>query len=315
MAQYDKAALGRAAKEAGFNRDMYEKTLRLRDLLAFCGADKLLCGHLALKGGAAINMTIFDLPRLSSDLDMDFVPNLPLEETRKTRDQIARRIAAHMEEEGYLASPATRRSHCLDALRFQYLNAGGNRDNLGVEINYSLRAHLFPPARRRTLPGLFDEGAEALALAPVEIFAAKLAALLSRAAARDLFDVHNMVAARLFEGQDLERLRKGAIFYASLAPGGGSMDAAPVRLMAFRKIRRELFPALRASVARRWLDLESRKRVVEEFLADSMAPTPEEAAYMENLGRKVYRPELLFQDEAVLERVGSHPMIAWRLSR
>lgn len=37
--------------------------------------------HLLLKGGTAINLTIFNLPRLSVDIDLDFVPNLPREET------------------------------------------------------------------------------------------------------------------------------------------------------------------------------------------------------------------------------------------
>ena len=36
--------------------------------------------HLLLKGGTAINLTVFDLPRLSVDIDMDFVPNLPRED-------------------------------------------------------------------------------------------------------------------------------------------------------------------------------------------------------------------------------------------
>lgn len=33
---------------------------------------------LALKGGTAINLTIFNLPRLSVDIDLDFSENLPL---------------------------------------------------------------------------------------------------------------------------------------------------------------------------------------------------------------------------------------------
>ena len=56
---------------------------------------------LALKGGTAINMTIFNLPRLSVDLDLDFTPNLSLEDTEKAREKITKTVESYMTEEGY----------------------------------------------------------------------------------------------------------------------------------------------------------------------------------------------------------------------
>jgi predicted nucleotidyltransferase component of viral defense system len=44
----------------------------LTEILKFFENDTLLGNSLALKGGTAINLTIFDLPRLSVDIDMDF---------------------------------------------------------------------------------------------------------------------------------------------------------------------------------------------------------------------------------------------------
>ena len=38
-------------------------------------SDPLLKESLALKGGTAINLTIFDLPRLSVDIDLDYAKN------------------------------------------------------------------------------------------------------------------------------------------------------------------------------------------------------------------------------------------------
>lgn len=63
MMQFDRISLGRQAKELGFVRDTFEKVCRLADVLSFMESDALLCDTLALKGGAAINLTIFDLPQ------------------------------------------------------------------------------------------------------------------------------------------------------------------------------------------------------------------------------------------------------------
>lgn len=66
---------------------LFEKVLRLKEILTYLNTDGYLHEHLALKGGTAINMTIFNLPRLSVDLDLDFTPNLPLEDMEKAREK------------------------------------------------------------------------------------------------------------------------------------------------------------------------------------------------------------------------------------
>ena len=80
MMQFDRITLGRQAKELGFVRDTFEKVCRLADILAFMENEPLLSDSLALKGGTAINLTIFDLPRLSVDIDMDYSHNVDREE-------------------------------------------------------------------------------------------------------------------------------------------------------------------------------------------------------------------------------------------
>ena len=68
MIQFDKNTIGRQAKELGFVRDTFEKVCRLADVLKFYENDDILSRCLALKGGTAINLTIFNLPRLSVDI-------------------------------------------------------------------------------------------------------------------------------------------------------------------------------------------------------------------------------------------------------
>ena len=80
-----------------------------------------------LKGGTAINLTVFNLPRLSVDIDMDYMPNDTGEDMLECRIMITETIKNYMEVEGYRLSEGSRFRHNLDAFRYNYQNAGGNR--------------------------------------------------------------------------------------------------------------------------------------------------------------------------------------------
>lgn len=98
--QFNRIALGRQAKELGFVRDTLEKVYRLADALSFMEKDEILSETLALKGGTAINLTIFDLPRLSVDIDLDYVGKLPRDEMLSQREIITERIHKYMSAAG-----------------------------------------------------------------------------------------------------------------------------------------------------------------------------------------------------------------------
>ena len=72
MSSYSKQALDIIAKEQGFIRDNLEKVMRLAEIINYFHDNDLLSKFLVLKGGTAINLTVFQLPRLSVDIDLDF---------------------------------------------------------------------------------------------------------------------------------------------------------------------------------------------------------------------------------------------------
>lgn len=92
MMQLDRMMLGRMAKDMGFVRDTLEKVYRLADVLKFMEEDGLLAKSIALKGGTAINLTIFDLPRLSVDIDLDYCKSIEREEMLADGEVITDRI-------------------------------------------------------------------------------------------------------------------------------------------------------------------------------------------------------------------------------
>lgn len=126
--------------------------------------------------------------------NMDYTPNDTKEDMLTAREKITTIINEYMGEEGYQLSKNSRFAHSLDAFHYLYQNSGGNRDMIKIELNYSLRAHILEPVQRRILPQAFDDGMTIQMLAPMEIFAAKGNALISRAAARDLYDWGNLIA-------------------------------------------------------------------------------------------------------------------------
>ncbi len=311
MIAYNKNELGKEAAKLGFTRDTFEKMLRLKEILKYFNSNEFLSQHLALKGGTAINLIFFNLPRLSVDIDMDYVPNGTRAEMELSREKIAAIIKEYMLSEGYSLSPASRFSFSLDAFLYQYQNSAGNRDNIKIEINYSLRAHLFEPVRLPMHTDAFDDDLSIYTVAPMEIFAAKANALVSRAAARDLYDFDNMIVHGLFDESENNLFRKCIIFYNTISQErvNLSFDTSAVDSLDMAKIKRELLPVLRN---KEFFDLAGRKTRVKEYLAELMKITQTECQYMEAFARKEYVPELLFDDSAVLERIRSHPMALWK---
>lgn len=310
MPQFNRRELDVRARKYGFNRDTFEKVIRLRMILEFMNTQASMREHLLLKGGTAINLTVFNLPRLSVDIDLDFVPNLMRDETAKERERLTEILKGYMSEQGYFLSEASRFSHSLDAFHYNYVNAAGNRDMIKIEINYSLRTHVFPSEDRVFVTDAFGEPIKVRTVAAMEIFAAKTNALLSRAAARDLYDFCNMTDMRLFSEEE-DMFRKCIIFYATISAKevNKTFDTSAIDSLVFSKIKSDLFPVL---AVRDKFDLEGKKQQAKEYIASLMKPTEAENDYMERFIAKEYKPELLFDDAEIVERLRNHPMALWK---
>lgn len=199
MLQFDRIAIGRQAKELGFVRDTFEKVCRLADVLKFMEGDLVLKDSLALKGGTAINLTIFDLPRLSVDIDLDYSKDVSREDMLEERERIKNHIRKYMTAAGYTLSPKSKDYHALDSFVYEYVNAGEVKDNLKIEINYMLRRHVKQVSRRKINLPWNQERLTVLSVDPLEIFSAKTVALLNRMAPRDLYDMFNVQKYGLFD--------------------------------------------------------------------------------------------------------------------
>jgi predicted nucleotidyltransferase component of viral defense system len=311
MATYNKHQLATHARELGFIRDTLEKVCRLTEILKFMASDPLLSSGLALKGGTAINLTVFHLPRLSVDIDLDYTHDNSVDDMMKDREAITNVIGRYMAAEGYELSAKTKSYHSLDSFVFAFTNSAGTKDNIKIEINYSMRSHVLPLVTRAIeTMGVFGS-ANVLSVAPIEIFASKIVALLTRTAARDLYDINNLVSFGLFDKSEEPLLRKCTVFYSAIggeeSPEGSGIGRID-RLTTY-KIRTDLQPVLRK---RDWFDLPAAQERVKDYLTRLLALSDDERRFLDCFRRKEYNPELLFTGKE-LERVRNHPMAAWKL--
>lgn len=312
--RYDRIFLERKAKELGFVRDTLEKVYRLVEILEYINRHALLSKALILKGGTAINLCILDLPRLSVDIDLDFSMNVTKDEMFSIREEIKQIFHAYMMENGYALHPRSKYTHSLDSLVYSYTNTGGNLDIIKIEINYSLRSHIFEPVKMKLSKKIFDSEIEVLTLNPIELYAAKINALLNRAAVRDLYDLCNIIDMIDFSLEELEMLRKSVIFYSIISADIKNVDFTTENLdkITIHRVMRELFPVI---ACKEHFDLDEKEMKVNNFISNLMILTKKEKQFIDCFIEKEYRLDLLFDNSEIIKRLEMHPMIIWRLSK
>lgn len=316
MNSYNKNYLDDLSQQSGFIRDNLEKVMRLASILRYIHESRELGSKLALKGGTAINLTVFQMPRLSVDIDLDYTLNLSREEMLAERTKINSLLLQYMAAEGYTLSPSSKSPHTLDSWVFGYQNSGGNKDSIKIEINYSDRCHVLPIVERLISVDFLGE-IVVTALAPVELFASKINALISRAAVRDIYDVQGMLHAGLFAtNEERDLLRKILLFYMAVGASSRADDIKTefssfpnIESISFAQVRAQLLPVLRKGT---FYDFEQAKTEVITYLHDLLHFSESEMAFISSFKQREYRPELLFDDAEIVNRISQHPMALWK---
>lgn len=163
----------------------YDRQVRLlTQMLPLVGEEKCF----ALKGGTAINLFIRDLPRLSVDIDLVYLPtddrSAALAATAAALNRIADAIKTALPRADI--DRAFKNQH--DALRL-FVADGDTR--IHIELSPVLRGSVFPPETRHVTQAVEDRYgfAEMQLLSFPDLYAGKLCAALDRQHPRDLFDV------------------------------------------------------------------------------------------------------------------------------
>ncbi len=192
MPRLDRQMFEQLSKETTYQVDLLEKVYRLTELLEELTLTELK-DRLVLKGGTAINFIHLDLPRLSVDIDMDYIGSTDkdhmLDERKKIDSQI-RKIFNILDYELEL-----KEAYALDRYDLYYKNSVGNRDRIKLEINYLKRSTILKPVEM-SFDYIFElEEFKVLTLRIEELFGRKLNALVRRATPKDLYDIYRLLRA------------------------------------------------------------------------------------------------------------------------
>ena len=163
----------------------------------------------ALKGGTAINLFIRDLPRLSVDIDLTYLPVAGREDSLRAIDAAMKRIAARIEAGIQGARAALGKLEREDCVNKIVVRAAGVQ--IKVEVTPVLRGCVYEAAVRPVSPRVEElfGYAEIPVVSFADLYAGKIVAALDRQHPRDLFDVRDLLA---HEGID-DLLRTAFVVY------------------------------------------------------------------------------------------------------
>lgn len=303
------------AQKQGFQRDTLEKVVRLYYVLKDMSENPLFRDNLALKGGTAINLAYFNLPRLSVDIDMDFTRSGKMVDLSPYRKAIKDTLFDLLQSQGYTIGKLGKELHTLDQWTFNYQSVTGNNDHIKVELNYGIRNHILPIVDKDiTLNIVSDAGIKIPTLHPCELFATKINALIERAAVRDLFDVYYLSKSSLLSTkEEREMLKKSIVFYQTIGVEGAAkrnINIAKIRDIQPSKIKSQLTPLLPSG--KKYFPIDEAKEETMQYLTSVLTLSSKEQEYMENFSNGIYKPELLFSNPGIIERITDHPMALWK---
>lgn len=239
------ARIRRLAAQSGYREEIVEKVLYLEAILRQLVRHPDLEGAWALKGGTALNLFFLDVPRLSADIDINYVGQGELEAMQAARPAFEAAVVACCEREGCSVRrmPA---EHAGGKLRLRYTAVAGGTGSLEVDVNFLLRRPLLGLEHRapRFPPDAAAETVPLLALE--EIAAGKFTALLTRRAARDAFDAFQLLELAT-DLLDRPGFRLAFLVYATgsrhdvreLRPAGAAVTPAEVRTQLLPLLRLE----------------------------------------------------------------------------
>lgn len=147
----------------------------------------------ALKGGTAINLFVRNLPRLSVDIDLTYLPIEPREVSLAAISDALSRIATRIRD----GIAGTRIAFGPNQAAATKLVVRADGVQVKIEVTPVLRGCVFDPGLRSVSPAVEDQFgfAEVTVVSFADLYGGKIVAALDRQHPRDLFDIRELLAA------------------------------------------------------------------------------------------------------------------------
>ena len=220
----------------------------------------------ALKGGTAINLFIRDMPRLSVDIDLAYLPVASREESLTAIDAAMRRMVESIRKAFAGVQVTAFGLEPENALvKFLIRHEGAQ---VKIEVTPVLRGCVYEPELRGVSPAVETTFgfAETQIVSFADLYAGKIVAALDRQHPRDLFDVRGLLAN---EGID-DALRKAFIVYLVSHNRPIAELLAPIRKSIAEEFRRG-FDGMTAGE----ISADDLTAAREELIADIVGQLPD----------------------------------------
>lgn len=310
MNVFSREYLDRLAAATAFRPDTLEKVLRLERLLNQIRRHPFLGERLALKGGTALNLFFGGaVPRLSVDLDFNYVGVVGRDEMLREKPEVERALGLIAEGERYRLQWG-RQEHAGRKIYLWYRSALGTDDHIELDVNFLHRLPLVPVGEREGWTPDPDYPCRALVIGPEETLAGKVLALLDRSAPRDVYDVAAVGGGRLPYDPGLFR----PLFVALSGVLDRPVTSYPVPYRATLgqvELEEALAPVLRLGERPH---LAGLAKSITPFLSELVTLSDDERKYVEDIQWGEFHPELVVKHYPdLLQRVQQHPSLLWKI--
>ncbi len=254
----------------------------------------------ALKGGTAINLFLRDMPRLSVDIDLTYVPVADRATSLTAIDAGMKRIADAITKR--MRGAQLNESQSRDENYTIKLIVRADDAQIKIEVTPVLRGCVYEPAMKRVSPKVEEQFgfAEMPVLNFADLYAGKIVAALDRQHPRDLFDVRALLAN---EGID-DMLRKAFIVYLLSHNRPMSEVLAPKHLDISAEYKRGFEGMVEQPVS-----LDDLLKAREDLIAEIVGKMPEQHKRF-LVSVKKGEPDWTLLD---LPRAKDLPAVRWKL--
>jgi hypothetical protein len=302
--------LQKIQRDTGFNRDFLEKAFHMTRILAWIFKSKRIGSDFALKGGTALNFIFLDIPRLSVDLDLNFIGALDKKHMLAKREDIPDEIAALADALGYKMAKKPG-SYIIERYVLRYKRLSGLPDSVRLEINFLERIP-FREVKRKNFNPIFEaEKFKVNTYTIEEIAAMKTKALVERLYSRDIFDMYEISKLQL----DNRNLRKLIILYIIMARKEVHIDEiiSKIKRCSNKEILKGVGPFLRRG-QKEDLNPALIKKSIEEFYRQVMVLDSSDYEFIESLKSGKVDLKKLFGGENFNPQAEKHPGLVWALN-
>ena len=309
---FDESTINAVHQQTGFDQLYIEKVLRLLGILELFFSTPVLKDKYVLKGGTALNLFYFQLPRLSVDIDLNYLGldrEIMLADRREHESVLSELLTAN----GYNLKRVPE-EHAGGKWRLGYRSYSGITQNIELDLNYMHRIALMPVEKRSSFPlGTFK--VDNIPVLDIhELAAGKLCALIARCKPRDLFDAYH-----LLNHAELEQsaLRKCFVVYAAFNKVDFSEISALEELkFDTQQFRQELMETLANGTTTDTPQQYLGKLLngCQEKLNAILPFTESELEFLTAVNKRgKIKSELLSDSQAWCELVSKHPMLQWKV--